>query len=179
VETELRGRKRPLVLVGTEETTATFAELLSVEARAQVVGTAHAEAHSTPAELLEIVHPLLEKARAGSERQLLDRWREAVARAEGRGVAGWEDTLAACSDGKVAALLFAEGAAHEAGRCPVCGRVEASAERCPVDDEPLERVDDGLDAAIRLTFAFGGELEPIRHHQDLAPVGGIGALLRF
>jgi peptide chain release factor subunit 1 len=180
VERELRkGGAKPLVLVGTEETTASFREQLSVEAQAAVAGVAQAEAHATPAELLEIVAPVLEEAAAARERDVLERWREAVAREEGRGAAGWEATLASASDGKVACLLFTDGAAHPAVRCGECGRVEAAGETCPLDGAPLEPVADGLDAAIRQALTFGGELIPIRHHQDLDPVGGIGALLRF
>jgi hypothetical protein len=32
---------------------------------------------------------------------------------------------------------------------------------------------------VHQTLAHGGEVWAIRHHQDLAPVEGIGALLRF
>jgi peptide subunit release factor 1 (eRF1) len=180
VERELRkGGPKSLVLVGTEETTASFREQLSLEAQAAVAGVAHAEAHATPAELLEIVEPVLEEAAAARERDVLEHWREASARTEGRGVAGWEATLTAASDGKVACLLFTDGAAHAAVRCAECGRVEAAGETCPLDGGALELVGDGLDAAIHRVLAFGGDLIPIRHHQDLDPVGGIGALLRF
>lgn len=180
VERELsKGGPRPLVLVGTEETTASFREQLSLGAQAAVVGVAHAEAHAAPAELLGVVEPVLDQAAAARERDVLDRWREAVAREEGRGVAGWEATLTAASDGKVACLVFREGARHEVRRCPACGRVEAVGETCPLDGGALELLGDGLDAAIRRVLAFGGDLIPIRRHQDLDPVGGIGALLRF
>jgi hypothetical protein len=180
VDRELRkGGPKPLVLVGTEETTASFRDQLSVEAQAAVAGTAHAEAHATAAELLEIVAPVLDEAASARERDVLERWREAVARAEGRGVAGWAGTLAAASEGKVACLVFAEGAAHEAVRCRECGRVQVEGDSCPLDGAQLEPVADGLDAAIRRVLAFGGDLIPVRHHQDLEPVGGIGALLRF
>jgi peptide chain release factor subunit 1 len=179
VEQELRGmRGGPLILVGTEETVASFVEELSGEAKAAFVGSVHAEAHATPAELLERVRPLLDNARAGQERELLDEWRELVGR-DARGAAGWVVTLSAASDGKVATLLFAEGAKRPAQRCPKCGRVEAELARCPLDGADMEKLADGLDGAIRQTLAYGGELVPIRHHQDLGPVGGIGALLRF
>ena len=36
-----------------------------------------------------------------------------------------------------------------------------------------------LDLAVHQTLAHGGEVWAIRHQQDLAPVEGIGALLRF
>jgi peptide subunit release factor 1 (eRF1) len=181
VERELRrgGAFRPLVLVATEATAASFAELLSVEARAAVAGTVQAEAHASPAELLALVQPVLDATEAARERDVLGRWREAVVREEGRGVAGWAETLAAASDGKVACLVFAEGVTHPARRCPECGRVEADVETCALDGAATEPIPHGLDAAIRQVLAFGGDLITVRHHQDLDPVGGIGALLRF
>jgi hypothetical protein len=43
----------------------------------------------------------------------------------------------------------------------------------------MEPRDDGLDLAVRLTLAFGGDVLAVEHRQDLEPVEGIGALLRF
>ena len=42
----------------------------------------------------------------------------------------------------------------------------------------MEHRDDGLDLAVRLTLAYGGDLLAVEH-QDLDPVEGIGAILRF
>jgi hypothetical protein len=43
----------------------------------------------------------------------------------------------------------------------------------------MERSDDGLDLAVHETLRHGGKAWAVRHHQDLEPVEGIGALLRF
>jgi hypothetical protein len=43
----------------------------------------------------------------------------------------------------------------------------------------MDTLADGLDSAIRQTLAYGGELVAIRHHLDLDPVEGVGALLRY
>ena len=43
----------------------------------------------------------------------------------------------------------------------------------------MEEVDAGLDLAVHQTLAHGGAVWAIRHHEDLGPVEGIGALLRF
>jgi hypothetical protein len=37
----------------------------------------------------------------------------------------------------------------------------------------------GTDVAIHLALANGGTVQSVRHHDDLAPAEGIGALLRF
>jgi hypothetical protein len=43
----------------------------------------------------------------------------------------------------------------------------------------MEPRDDGLDLAVRQTLAHGGEVCAIEFFQDLDPVEGIGAILRF
>ena len=43
----------------------------------------------------------------------------------------------------------------------------------------MEERDDGLDLAVRLTLAHGGDVLAVEHRADLDPVDGIGALLRF
>ncbi len=50
---------------------------------------------------------------------------------------------------------------------------------CPLDGRRMEKVDAGLDLAVHQTLAHGGAVWAIEHHEDLAPVEGIGALLRY
>ena len=66
----------------------------------------------------------------------------------------------------------------DAYRCPACGRAAAAAITCPLDGTTMEHRDDGLDLAVRLTLAYGGDLLAVER-QDLDPVEGIGAILRF
>jgi peptide chain release factor subunit 1 len=167
-----------IVLVGAEETRSEFMEALSNEAREAVVGWTHAKSSAGPAELLEAVTPILEKAEAKDESKAIERWREEAGRS-GRAASGWEQTLEAASDARVDLLLFQEGSDHSAWRCPACGRAALSEGSCPLDGTRLEPVDAGLDLAVHQTLAHGGAVWAIRYHDDLAPVEGIGALLRF
>jgi peptide chain release factor subunit 1 len=167
-----------IVVVCSEDMRAEFTDKLSVEAREAVVGWAPAEAHAGPAQLLAAVTPVLEQAEAKDESEVLARWREEAAR-KGRASSGWEQTLEAASDGRVEMLLFQDGIDHPAFRCPACGRASATGGNCPLDGTRLEETDAGLDLAVHQTLAHGGEVWAIRHQQDLAPVEGIGALLRF
>jgi peptide subunit release factor 1 (eRF1) len=106
------------------------------------------------------------------------RWREEAGR-NGRAASGWEQTLEAASDARVELLLFQQGVDRPAFRCPACGRAAISEGSCPLDGTRLEPTDAGLDLAVHQTLAHGGAVWAIRHHEDLAPVEGIGALLRF
>src|SRR5881394_471601 len=177
-----RNRRRlrvpKIVLVCSEEMRPEILDALSTEAREAVVGWVPAEAHAGPAQLLETVTPVLEEAEAKNEADVLARWREDVGRGT-RAASGWEQTLEAASDGRVEMLLFQDGIDHPAFRCPACGRAAASGGSCPLDGTSLEPTDAGLDLAVHQTLAHGGEVWAIRHQQDLAPVEGIGALLRF
>src|SRR5439155_24527499 len=141
------------------------------------VGWAQAEAHATPAELLEVARPHLERARARQVTEALERW-QAEAGRNGRAAAGWEDTLQAASDGRVELLLVQRGANREAFRCPECGRGYASAGSCPLDGHELERQLDGLDLAVHQVLAHGGAVLPVEG-TTLNAHEGIGALLRF
>jgi peptide chain release factor subunit 1 len=177
-----RSRRRlhapKIVLVCSEDNRSEFVEELPKEAREALVGWVQAEAHASPSELLDAVGPVLENAQARDEEETLERWREEAGR-NGRACSGWAKTLEAASDGRVDLLLFQEGSDHGAYRCPACGRAALEDGSCPLDGTRLERVDAGLDLAVHQTLAHGGAVWAIRHHDDLRPVEGIGALLRY
>ena len=76
-------------------------------------------------------------------------------------------------------MLFQEGAERSAWQCPRCGRVSAEGGPCPLDGTQMEERDDGLNLAVHQTLTHGGSVLALRHYQDLDPVEGIGALLRY
>ncbi|MEK6275768.1 MAG: Vms1/Ankzf1 family peptidyl-tRNA hydrolase [Actinomycetota bacterium] len=167
-----------VIIVATEETRAEFEEVLTKEAQDAIVGWTSAEAHAHAPELLELTSPILERARAKEEADLVERWREQAGRGE-RAASGWEQTLEAASDERVDALLYQEGVEHEAAQCPACGRLSVAGGPCPLDGTEMEVRDDGLDLAVRQVLAFGGTAHALATHRDLDPVEGIGALLRY
>ncbi len=173
-----RLRDVQVVVIASEETRAEFEELLSHDAAAAVVGWTSAEAHAAPAELLEVAAPVLDRYRAEKEADVVARWEEEAGR-NGRAAAGWEQTLEAASDARVDLLLFQDGVDHEAFRCPRCGRVAVGGGTCPLDGTSMEVSSDGLDLAVHQTLLHGGRVWAVQHRQDLGPVEGIGALLRY
>ena len=173
-----RRRADQVIVIASEDMWAEFSEHLSQPVRNALAGVTHAEAHAGSAELLELAVPVLEQSRAEKEKELVERWREEAGR-NGRAASGWEETLEAASDGRVDLLLFREGATREAWRCPACGRLSATQASCPLDGTPMEKGDNGLDLAVHQTLALGGTAWAIRHANDLDPVAGMGALLRF
>jgi len=167
-----------IVVAAAEENRADFDDVISHEVRNAIVGWTNAEAHATPAELLEAAQPILEEWHAEQEREAAERWREEAGRG-GRATAGWADTLEAASDARVELLLFEDGADRKAWQCLRCGRVSAEGGPCPLDGTQMEQRDDGLNLAVHQTLAHGGSVLALRHHQDLEPVEGIAALLRY
>jgi peptide subunit release factor 1 (eRF1) len=121
---------------------------------------------------------VLERWRAEQETSAVERWREAAGR-NGRAASGWAPTLEAASDGRVELLLFHNGVDHRAWQCPACGRVAAEPGNCPLDGTQMEESRDGLDLAVHQTLAHGGTVWALRQRQDLDPVEGIGAVLRY
>jgi peptide chain release factor subunit 1 len=171
------GRPRIVVVAG-EEARAEFSAVLPAELEEAVIGSTSADAHASDTELADVVQPFVEEWRAGCETESVDRWREEVGK-NALGSSGWAETLEAASDGRVELLLHQTGVQRDAYRCPACGRAAAVASTCPLDGTTMEHRDDGLDLAIRLTLAYGGDLLAVERRQDLEPVEGIGAILRF
>jgi peptide chain release factor subunit 1 len=179
VDRQVRRLRGPRVIVVTsDEDRGEFEEKLSHEVRKAIIGWVTAEAHAGSAELLDKVQPLLEGWRAEQESEAVERWRAEAAR-DGRAAAGWAATLEAASDGRVEQLLYEERANREAWECPACGRVSTEAGACPLDGTTMEKRQEGLDLAVHKTLAHGGTVWALRERQDLEPVEGIGALLRF
>jgi peptide chain release factor subunit 1 len=179
LENRLRRLRYPkVVLVCPEEMKSEFSELLAGDARNAIIGWTTAKAHASPVELLEAAMPVLEEWRQRHETETVERWKDQIGQ-NGRASSGWEATLEAASDARVDCLLFQEGVEQSACVCPACGRVSLSGGRCPLDGTEMEERDEGLDLAVHRVLAHGGQVLALRHRQDLAPVGGIGALLRF
>jgi peptide subunit release factor 1 (eRF1) len=143
-----------------------------------IAGWTVAEAHADANRLLDAARPVIEEWWAGRETAILERWREEAA-TSGRAATGWEETLEAASDGRVELLLVQDGSDRPAYRCPECGRAQMSNGSCPLDGTTMESRDGGLDLALHQTLAHGGTVHVLRDRQDLAPVGGVAALLRF
>ena len=171
-----RARIAQLVIVAPEELRGEIEGALSAEAREAIVGWAIAEAHASPAELFEVARPHLDHARVARSQESLERWQEERGR-DARASAGWNETLPAASDGRVELLLVAAGPKHEAFRCPQCGRAEASAGSCPLDETQLEP-GDGAELAVHQTLAHGGSIVKVLG-PELDDAEGVGALLRF
>jgi peptide chain release factor subunit 1 len=177
IDKTVHNRRPHLVLVAPEELRSEIESKLSQEAREAIVGWTSADAHATELELLELVRPFLDEARARQDEAMLERWQTERGRG-GKAAAGWKQTLDAASDARIDVLLVGEGARHQAWWCPKDGRAYADGGKCPLDGTKLEQRDDAVDLAIHHTVLHGGTF--VRFGAGaLADADGIGAILRF
>lgn len=177
IDRTVHNRRAPLVVVAPEELRSELESKLSHEARESIVGWVSADAHASGLELVELVRPMLDEARAREDEATLERWQAEHGRG-GKAAAGWKQTLDAASDARVDVLLVDEGARHQASSCPECGRASADGGKCPLDGAKLEARNDAVDLAIHQTVLHGGSF--VRFGAGaLNDADGIGALLRF
>lgn len=168
-----------LIVGAPEELAAEFEARLHPYLRERIAGRLHVDVEHTPiAEVRAAAARVVEDHETARERATLDHLAEAVARAE-RGAAGLADTLRALNEQRVDTLLVAAG--HRAGGacCPACGLLATSGGTCPVDGTPLEDREDIVGAAIERATVQAAAVLVVRRHDDLGPLGGIGAILRF
>jgi peptide chain release factor subunit 1 len=150
-----RDGRPPVVLVCPEDERSEVQAMLAAEVQAALIGWTSVEAHAGPPAVARAVQPLLAERRAGHERQALERWRGE--RGMGRETAcGWDEVLAAASDGRVEELLYdSQADSVTAYRCTSCRRGLAGNGECPVDGSELEPAD-ALNLALLRTLAYGG-----------------------
>jgi peptide subunit release factor 1 (eRF1) len=108
------------------------------------------------------------------EREALDRLTQGVG-SGGRGVAGLQSTLDALNDSRVEILLLAPGYSAPGFRDPANGILATE----NTSDGNAQPVDDVVEPAIEKAIEQSAEVMVIRRHDDLGPLGGIGAVLRF
>jgi peptide chain release factor subunit 1 len=106
------------------------------------------------------------------EREALDRLQQGVGTG-GRGAAGIAEVLDALNQARVETLLIAEN-------FRASGRVDFQAGLLlPPDADQGEPVADIVEPAIEKAIEQSANAMVVRHHTDLEPLGGIGAVLRF
>jgi peptide chain release factor subunit 1 len=113
----------------------------------------------------------------GRERKALDRLVQGVG-SGGRGAAGLADVLEALNEARVETLLLARGMSASGFCDPQTGLLYATAEMLPrgATDAPVADV---VEKAIEKAIEQSAEVIGVRYHDDLGPLGGIGAILRY
>lgn len=172
-----RRRFDALLLAAPEELTGRLEEALHPYLRERLAGRLHVDVDgATPDDVLGAAREAMEAHRRQRAEAALGRLRQGLG-AGGRATAGWDDVLGALNEKRVEALLLADG--DEPGvRCPTCGWLGTGAESCPLDGTPLERHEDIAEPAVEAALGQSAEIVRVAD-EDLAGLGGVGAVLRF
>jgi peptide chain release factor subunit 1 len=118
----------------------------------------------------------IEESRRRSEREALDRLAEGVGRGE-RGAAGLAAVLGALNEARVEILLIADGFRSPGGRDPETGMLHPG-DQGP-DGRELEHCENIVELAVEKAIEQSAKVIKVLHHDDLGPLGGIGAVLRY
>src|SRR4051794_6403411 len=113
---------------------------------------------------------------ARQEREALDRLTEGIGRGS-RGAGGLGDVLAALGEARVDTLLVAEGLRASGVRDTATGLLYPDGAAPP--DASTEPVEDIVEAAVEKAIEQSARVLRISHFDDLGPLGGIGAVLRY
>jgi peptide chain release factor subunit 1 len=145
--------------------------------RERIVGRLHLDVENSGIEdVRRAANDAIEAWRIRCEREALDRLVEGVGRG-GRGAAGLSSVLQAINEARVETLLLAEGFRSPGGRDPDTGMLHPG-EQGP-DGKDLEHVDNVVELVVERAIEQSAKVIKVRHHDDLGPLGGIGAVLRY
>jgi hypothetical protein len=123
-------------------------------------------------DVCEAAKPLIVEHMRRCEREALDRLAQGVGTG-GRGAAGIAEVLDALNQARVETLLISEN-------FKASGRVDFEAGLLlPDSADGGEPVEDIVEPAIEKAIEQSASTMVVRHYDDLGPLGGIGAVLRF
>jgi peptide chain release factor subunit 1 len=166
------------LLVGApDELVGELEQKLHPYLRERIAGRLHLDVeNSSIDDVRSAAGTAIEDWRQRCEREALDRLTEGVGRG-GRGAAGIAAVLQALNEQRVEMLLVGEGYRSAGGRDRETGMLHAG-DHGP-DGQELERVENIVEPAIEKAIEQSAKVIKVRHHDDLGPLGGIGAVLRY
>ena len=166
------------LLVGApDELVGDLEQKLHPYLRERIVARLHLDVENSSVEdVRAAANAAIEDWRRHVEREALDRLAEGVGRG-GRGAAGLAGVLQALNEQRVETLLVGETFHSAGGRDPETGMLYPG-DHGPGDQE-LERCENIVEPAIEKAIEQSARVIKVRHHDDLGPLGGIGAVLRY
>jgi peptide subunit release factor 1 (eRF1) len=166
------------LLVGApEELVRELEQRLHPYLRERIAGRVQVDVENTPVDdVRAAAAKAIEDYGRRCEREALDRLIEGVGRG-GRGAAGLADVLGALNEGRVDTLLIAENLRASGMRDTETGLLHA--DDGAASGGALERCDDIVEPAIEKAIEQSARVVRVHHHDDLGPLGGIGAVLRY
>jgi peptide chain release factor subunit 1 len=166
-----------LLVAAPDELVGELEHRLHPYLRDRIVGRLHLDVENSSIEgVRAAAGAAIENWRRRCEREALDRLTEGVGRG-GRGAAGLASVLQALNEQRVDTLLVGETFRSAGGRDPETGMLHAG-DHGP-DGNELERCENIVEPAIEKAIEQSARVIKVRYHDDLGPLGGIGAVLRY
>lgn len=166
-----------LLLGAPDELVRDLEQKLHPYLRERIVGCLHLDVeHSSLEDVRAAAGAAMEDWSRSGEREALDRLIAGVGRG-GRGAAGLADVLGALNDARAEVLLIADGFRARGHRDRETGMLYAEGE-APAD-RPVEDCETIVEPAVEKAIEQSARVIAVRHHDDLGPLGGIGAVLRY
>ena len=145
--------------------------------RERITGRLHLDVENSGIEdVRRAAETAIEDWRRRCEREALDRLVEGVGRG-GKGAAGIAAVLQALNEARVEMLLLSDGFRSPGGRDAATGMLYPGDEG--PDGQELEHSENVIEHAVEKAIEQSAKVIKVRHHDDLGPLGGIGAVLRY
>jgi peptide subunit release factor 1 (eRF1) len=178
-----RGEVDRIVLGGPEPTPSELHDLLPDELRSHVIGQISVALDAPEARILEETNAVAQSRERSDEDALVEDL-ITVARKDGRAVVTPRETVAACLQGRVHRLVYAEGVDLHEETCPDCSGPIDEARRVSGDEGPFAVLpaDDLVEWMVEAVLRQGGEIEQVREtaaERLQTEAAGVGAQLRF
>jgi peptide chain release factor subunit 1 len=166
-----------LLIAGPQELRSDVERHLHTYLRERLVGHLQLDVENSGADdVRAAVADALEEHETQREREALDRLAEGVGRGT-RGASGLEEVLSALNEARVETLLVAGGFSAPGVRDPETTLLYTEA-GAP-DGQRVQRVEDVVEPAVEKALEQSAEVLRVTRHDDLGPLGGIGAVLRY
>lgn len=181
-EFDRRHRPSDLIVLGTDENVKHFLEHLSQPIREKVVYCGHLPdtgIHAPSSEVISHLEPFFTEQLRRAESTAVQILRERVDRRH-LASAGFASTLEQLQEGKVESLVLSRGARSAGSRCVACGFYLATDDEqpCPYCGGETRQGVDVVELMIRLAEEQNVPIEFVGG-DDMQPLDGVGALLRF
>jgi rubrerythrin len=168
-----------VVLAGQHDIVSNFRKAVSPGSAPKVVAETALDHGASDSQLIEGAREALAGARHAAMESLAARITEGMG-AGGRGVGGFDDTLAALRRGQVRTLMVDRHFRPPGWVCSACGHVVlAPIETCPICGEGMTPTVDAVGEAVRIAVLNGTFVEVAENVAALEALGGIGGLLRY
>jgi peptide chain release factor subunit 1 len=171
------GRVQRLIVGTPDEMRGEVEHHLHPYLRERIAGWIDVATQASPTEITNEARGVIERDEREREWQCLDRLKSELGRG-GRGAAGLADTFSALNERRVETLLIQDGFRTEGWASPASDFLSTEPGRSPQGAE-LQKREDVIESAIESALGQSADVLIVRHHDELRPLGSIGAVLRF